>query len=155
MLVEGRGFVFKETCSISSSTAWPAVSLDKSCAFSKLQVPECHEVWLWELNDTTHVNHSAPCPTPALTIEYVMIGMVMWWWRWWEWRGGRRWRRGGLLLGIGMKPPVATDLAKESWETPFPAPRFPAFFGWKTTFVPSQDLRFQLPVSGEDSPQQG
>ena len=36
---------------------------------------------------------------------------------------------GGLLLGIGIKPPVATDLAKESWETPFPAPRFPAFFG--------------------------
>ena len=62
---------------------------------------------------------------------------------------------GGLLLGSGIKPPVATNLAKESRETPFPAPRFPAFFGWKTTFVPSQDLRFQLPVSGEDSPQQG
>ena len=97
MLVEGRQFVFKETCSISSSTTWPAVSLDKSCAFSKLQVPECHGVWLWELNDTMYVNHSAPCPTPALTIEYVM---VMWRWRWWEWRGGRRWRWGGGRWGI-------------------------------------------------------
>lgn len=52
--------MFKHTCSISSSTIWPAASLDKTRDFRKPRLLKRNWAWLsMGLNNTMHVNHLA------------------------------------------------------------------------------------------------